>query len=151
MITCTVSSGEAAFAANGARLQSGGVSQMKCGATDTLDLVVNTTGSFENIVIYCRKNIASHHTFFYLFIRYPSALKAPILTVQSSTNSEVVYHVDRADQKTCPLIAGYEFEVYHFGVPIIGEYVNAGRGRTVTISPAVPWRCSVQDYSMGTL
>ena len=129
-----MSSGEAAFAANGARLQSGGVSQMKCAATATL--VVNTTGSFKNIVIYCPKNIASNHTFFYLFTRYPSALKAPILTVQSSTSSKVVYRVDRADQKTYPLIAGYE--VYCFGVPMIGEYVNAGRGRTVTISPAVP-------------
>ena len=25
-----------------------------------------------------------------------------------------------------------------FGVPMIGEYVNTGRGRRVTISPAVP-------------
>ena len=34
------------------------------------------------------------------------------------------------------LIAGYE--VTRFGVPMIGQYVNTGRGRTVTISPAVP-------------
>ena len=34
------------------------------------------------------------------------------------------------------VIAGYE--VFRFEVPIIGEYVNTGRGRRVTISPAVP-------------
>ena len=34
------------------------------------------------------------------------------------------------------VIAGYE--VTRFGVPMIGEYVNTGRGRRVTISPAVP-------------
>jgi len=34
------------------------------------------------------------------------------------------------------LIAGYE--VTRFGVPMIGQYVNTGRGRRVTISPAVP-------------
>ena len=34
------------------------------------------------------------------------------------------------------LIAGYE--MIRLGVPMIGEYVNTGRGRRVTISPAVP-------------
>ena len=34
------------------------------------------------------------------------------------------------------VIAGYE--VTRFGVPMIGQYVNAGRGRRVTISPALP-------------
>ena len=34
------------------------------------------------------------------------------------------------------VIAGYE--VTRFGVPMIGQYVNTGRGRRVTISPAVP-------------
>ena len=33
-------------------------------------------------------------------------------------------------------ITGYE--VIHFGVPMIGQYVNTGGGRRVTISPAVP-------------
>ena len=46
------------------------------------------------------------------------------------------YQVQRNDNITNPLIAGYE--VIRFGVPIIGEYVNAGRGRRVTISPTVP-------------
>ena len=35
-----------------------------------------------------------------------------------------------------PLITGYE--VTRFGVTMIGLYVNTGRGRRVTISPAVP-------------
>ena len=43
------------------------------------------------------------------------------------------------------------YEVTRFGVPMIGQYVNtAGRGRSVTISPAVPGAHAVQDYSMGT-
>ena len=52
------------------------------------------------------------------------------------TNSTVEYQVQRNDAITNPLIAGHE--VTRFGVPMIGENVNAGRGRTVTISPAVP-------------
>ena len=40
------------------------------------------------------------------------------------------------DNRTNTLIAGYE--VTRFGVPMIGQYVNTGRGRRVTISPAVP-------------
>ena len=34
------------------------------------------------------------------------------------------------------VIAGYE--VTRFGVPMIGQYVNTGRGSSVTITPAVP-------------
>ena len=34
------------------------------------------------------------------------------------------------------MIAG--FEVNHFGVPMIGQYVNTGRGREVANSPVVP-------------
>ena len=52
------------------------------------------------------------------------------------TNSAVEYQVQRngiTDQRS---IAGYE--VTRFGVSMIGQYVNTGRGRRVTISPAVP-------------
>ena len=68
----------------------------------------------------------------------PSAdpLRVPSLLVGRVTNSAVEYQVQRSDDITNPLIAGYE--VIHFGIPMIGEYNNAGRGRTVTISPAVP-------------
>ena len=53
------------------------------------------------------------------------------------TNSAVEYRVQRNDGITnAPLITGYE--VIRFGVPMIGQYVNTGRGRRVTISPAVP-------------
>ena len=38
--------------------------------------------------------------------------------------------------KATRTIAGYE--VTRFGVPMIGQYVNTGRGRKVTISPVVP-------------
>ena len=46
------------------------------------------------------------------------------------------YQTQRNDNITIPLIAGYE--VTRFGVPMIGQYVNTGRGRRVTISPVVP-------------
>ena len=46
------------------------------------------------------------------------------------------YQVRRNDVLTDAVIVGYE--VIRFGVPMIGKYVNTGRGRRVTISPAVP-------------
>ena len=49
------------------------------------------------------------------------------------TNSIVEYQAQRNDDITNALITGYE--VIRFGVPMIGEYVNAGRGRRFTISP----------------
>ena len=51
------------------------------------------------------------------------------------TSSQVVYETT-AHFSATRVIAGYE--VFRFGVPIIGEYVNTGRGRRVTISPVVP-------------
>ena len=51
------------------------------------------------------------------------------------TNSAVKYRVQRNDDITNVLIG---FEVFRFGVPMIGEYVKTGRGGRVTISPAVP-------------
>ena len=51
------------------------------------------------------------------------------------TSSQVVYETT-AHSNATRVIAGYE--VTRFGVPMIGEYVNTGRGRRVTISPAVP-------------
>ena len=52
------------------------------------------------------------------------------------TSSTLVYTINRSNEITDPLIAGHE--VIRYGVPMIGEYVNAGTGRRVTISPAVP-------------
>ena len=65
-------------------------------------------------------------------------LSDPSLTVDRVTKSAVEYQVRRNDGiiTNAPLIAGYE--VTRFGVPMIGQYVNAYRGRRVTISPAVP-------------
>ena len=56
--------------------------------------------------------------------------------VDRVTNSIVEYLVQRNDGITNPLITGYE--VIRFGAPMIGKYVNTGRGRRVAISPAVP-------------
>ena len=64
-------------------------------------------------------------------------LSAPSLMVDRVTNSEVEYQVRRNDGITSgPLITGYE--VTRFGVPMIGQYANTGRGRRVTINPVVP-------------
>ena len=51
------------------------------------------------------------------------------------TSSQVVYETTAHGSAT-RVIAGYE--VIRFGVPMIGEYENTGRGRRVTISPTVP-------------
>ena len=51
------------------------------------------------------------------------------------TSTQVVYETTAHGSAT-RVITGYE--VIRFGVPVIGEYVNTGRGRRVTISPAVP-------------
>ena len=64
------------------------------------------------------------------------SLSIPSLYVDRVTNSTVECRVQRNDNITSPLITGYE--VIRFGVPMIGEYVNANKGSSVTISPAVP-------------
>ena len=70
-------------------------------------------------------------------IPHSDPLRVPSLMVGRVTNSAVEYQVQRNDDITGPLITGYE--VIRFGVPMIGEYENAGRRRRdVTISPAVP-------------
>ena len=51
------------------------------------------------------------------------------------TSSQVEYETTVHGSAT-RAITGYE--VFRFGVPMIGEYVNTGRGRRVPISPAVP-------------
>ena len=61
-------------------------------------------------------------------------LSVPRLMVDTVTYSAVEYQVHHRVANI--LITGYE--VTCFGVPMIGEYVNTGRGRRVTISPAVP-------------
>ena len=65
-------------------------------------------------------------------------LKAPQLTINGVNTSTVDYqsHRQSGDNITDALIAGYE--VTRFRVPMIGQYVNTGRGSRVTISPAVP-------------
>ena len=44
--------------------------------------------------------------------------------------------MERITDATIFVITGYE--VFRFGVPMIGEYVNTHKGRRVPISPAVP-------------
>ena len=65
-------------------------------------------------------------------------LSVPSLAVSATDRAtkSVEYQVQRSDDITNPLITGHE--VIRFGVPMIGEYINAGTGRGVAISPAVP-------------
>ena len=58
--------------------------------------------------------------------------------IDKVTNSAVEYRsqVTRNDGLTKIITTGYE--VIRFGVPMIGQYVNTGKGRKVTVSPAVP-------------
>ena len=64
-------------------------------------------------------------------------LSDPSLTVDRVTNSAVQYQVQKTDDsRTDAQNAGYE--VTRFGVPMIGQFVNTGRARRVTINPAVP-------------
>ena len=63
-------------------------------------------------------------------------LRVPSLMVDTVTNSAVEYQVQSTDEITNVLITGYE--VTRFGVPMIGQYVNSGRERKVTIRPTVP-------------
>ena len=71
-----------------------------------------------------------HHNF-----PFPHTVPPPGVTVTSVTTSQVVYETTPHSSAT-RVIAGYE--VIRFEVPMIGQYVNTGRGRRVTISPAVP-------------
>ncbi len=65
-ITCTVSSGTAGFIANTQlRLETGGVSQTRNGATATLVLNPSNVGSFQNRGLYCPNTAGSY---FYLFL-----------------------------------------------------------------------------------
>ena len=59
--------------------------------------------------------------------------------------------MNRSDTVTTRVITGYE--VLRFGVPMIGEYVNTGTGRRVTISPTVPgaqYRITAQALDNGS-
>ena len=79
--------------------------------------------------------INGSETLLSLACRLPSLdhLSTPVLMVSKGTN---LYQVQRTSDDTNNIVVGYE--VTRFGVQMIGEYVNAGRGRRVTISPAVP-------------
>ena len=65
----------------------------------------------------------------------PHPVPAPGVTVPRVTSLQVDYETIAHGSAT-RVIAGYE--VTRFGVPMIGQYVNTGRGRRVTISPAIP-------------
>ena len=65
----------------------------------------------------------------------PHPVPPPGVNVTHVTSSQVEYETTAHGNAT-RVIAGYE--VTRFGVPMIGQYVNTGRGRRVTITPAVP-------------
>ena len=65
----------------------------------------------------------------------PDPVPAPGVNVPRVTSLQVDYETT-ANGSATRVIAGYE--VTRFGLPMIGQYVNTGRGRRVTISPAIP-------------
>ena len=65
----------------------------------------------------------------------PHPVPAPGVNVPRVTSSKVEYETTAHGSAT-RVIAGYE--VTRFGVPMIGQYVNTGRGSRVTITPVVP-------------
>ena len=69
------------------------------------------------------------------FAHHSGPLSVPGLTA-TTASINATYQVQKSDDATTRVITG--FETIHFGVPMIGEYGNTGRGRRVTISPAVP-------------
>ena len=73
---------------------------------------------------------------FYPDVISSDPLSVPSLMLLRVTNLVVEYLAQKDDDITDAVITGYV--VIRFGVPMIGEYENAGRGRRVTISPAVP-------------
>ena len=75
-INCTVRSGTVRFRANGGKLDSGGVSQTRNGATSTLVVNPSDVDSFQNRGLYCT-NINTN--FFYLFISSASKYTSILL------------------------------------------------------------------------
>ena len=65
----------------------------------------------------------------------PDPVPAPLVTVRHVTSSQVEYETTAHGSAT-RVIAGYE--VTRFGVPMIGQYVNTGRGSRVAVRPVVP-------------
>ena len=65
----------------------------------------------------------------------PHPVPAPGVYVTRVTSSKVEF-VTTARGSATRVIAGYE--VTRFGVPMIGQYVNTGRGSRVPINPVVP-------------
>ena len=95
----------------------------------TLCLCDTTRHQFFNVHAFCAITLVTYHDHI-----SSDPLSVPSLTVDRVTNSAVEYRVQH--NVANPLITGYE--VTRFGVPMIGQYVNTGRGRKGTISPAVP-------------
>ena len=65
----------------------------------------------------------------------PHLVPPPGVNVTRVTSSKVEF-VTTANSSATRVIAGYE--VTRFGVPMIGQYVNTGRGRRVPINHVVP-------------
>ena len=92
-----------------------------------------TRHQFFDMHAFCAITLVSYHIHHHIS---SDPLTVRRLMVDRVTNLAVEYQVQRNDAITNTVITGYEMT--HFGVPMIGKYVNTGRGRRVTISPAVP-------------
>ena len=68
-------------------------------------------------------------------IDHADPLNVPELTVNTSKGT-VEYRVERSDTATTRILTGYD--MYRFGVQMIGRYAYLGIRRTFTTGPAVP-------------
>ena len=68
-------------------------------------------------------------------IHHSGPLNVSRLTVNASRGT-VKYRVERHDNATTRVITGYD--MFRFGVQMIGRYVNLGTGRSFTTGHAVP-------------
>ena len=103
-------------------------------SSPTNDIIFKLVVCLLGLAQYIAVNIHGHH----YFVSPPThidSVPTPGVTVTDVTSSQVVYETTAHGSAT-RVIAG--FEVTRFGVPMIGEYVNTGRGMNVTVSPAVP-------------
>ena len=70
-----------------------------------------------------------------LHVHHSDPLRVPALTVNASS-STVEYQIQRSDSETTRINVGHE--VFRFGVPVLGRYINTFTGRRVTFTGAVP-------------
>ena len=109
----------------------------------TLGIILSACAKFTSV---CMNTLRCKRT-----VHPSGAVRVPELTAVIPSSASVEFQVQRNDAETTRIFTGYA--VIRFGVLMIGEYVNAGTGSRVTISPAVPgaqYRITAWALDSGT-